>query len=388
MQNWQTTLERWERAGLLDVATAGRIRAFEQAQEQPGRLRWQSIVALVFGAVMVASGILLFVASHWDELSPAARFSIVLAAVAIPHVLAALFRPRFHALGTALHAVGTVALGGGIFVTGQIFNLEEHWPSGILLWAVGAAIGWLLLRDLDHTALVALLAPAWLASEWSVRMQRYARNEQLLWTAIFMFALTYLSVLTPEHRTRPRAALAWIGGLAIIPTAAAAMPPNWNYEWYLNSSRPLPLSAWFAISLVAVGGSLGLAWWLRRGDAWLNAVAAAWIVVLVMIPARSDGGALEPLWHYAARELGPYVWAGLASIGLVLWGLREKRPERINLGLASFGITMMVFYFSEVMDKLGRSASLIGFGILFLLLGWSLERTRRTLGARVKGAAA
>jgi len=32
-----------------------------------------------------------------------------------------------------------------------------------------------------------------------------------------------------------------------------------------------------------------------------------------------------------------------------------------------------------VMDKLGRSASLIGMGVLFLLGGWSLERLRRRL---------
>jgi hypothetical protein len=49
---------------------------------------------------------------------------------------------------------------------------------------------------------------------------------------------------------------------------------------------------------------------------------------------------------------------------------------------------VLVFYFSQVMDKLGRSASLIGLGALFLALGWGLERTRRRLVARVKGAAA
>jgi len=39
------------------------------------------------------------------------------------------------------------------------------------------------------------------------------------------------------------------------------------------------------------------------------------------------------------------------------------------------------------MDKLGRSESLIGFGIVFLLVGWLLERARRQLGARIAGGA-
>jgi uncharacterized membrane protein len=74
----------------------------------------------------------------------------------------------------------------------------------------------------------------------------------------------------------------------------------------------------------------------------------------------------------------------LGSIGLIAWGLMEARKERINLGVAGFALTVLFFYFSNVMDKLGRSASLIGLGLLFLLGGWLLERTRRQLVARLE----
>ena len=70
---------------------------------------------------------------------------------------------------------------------------------------------------------------------------------------------------------------------------------------------------------------------------------------------------------------------------MVGWGLLEQRRERINLGVAGFALTVIIFYFSDVMDKLGRSASLIGLGALFLFGGWVLERTRRQLVARVAG---
>jgi uncharacterized membrane protein len=59
----------------------------------------------------------------------------------------------------------------------------------------------------------------------------------------------------------------------------------------------------------------------------------------------------------------------------------------VNLGVVGFAATILFFYFSEVMDKLGRSASLMGFGLLFLVLGWSMERARRRLLARVAGGA-
>jgi hypothetical protein len=47
-------------------------------------------------------------------------------------------------------------------------------------------------------------------------------------------------------------------------------------------------------------------------------------------------------------------------------------------------LTLILFYFSQVFDKLGRSASLIGLGVLFLLGGWLLERLRRRLVNRIR----
>ena len=86
--------------------------------------------------------------------------------------------------------------------------------------------------------------------------------------------------------------------------------------------------------------------------------------------------------------LGVYLWCAVGSFGLSLWGIHEQRPERINLGIAAFACTVFGFYFSSVMDKLGRSASLMCLGILFLGGGWVLERTRRRLMARIRPEAA
>jgi uncharacterized membrane protein len=55
--------------------------------------------------------------------------------------------------------------------------------------------------------------------------------------------------------------------------------------------------------------------------------------------------------------------------------------------MAGFAITVLTFYFSSVMDMLGRSASLIGLGLLFLAGGWGLEKMRRRLVAQVRQSA-
>src|SRR5258708_27640839 len=139
----QQQLQRWVEAGLLDSQSAERIRSFETSHESPG-MRWPVVFAIAFGSIMVAAGILLFVAAHWDDLSPTQRFLLVLAMISGFHLAAGALMPRLRALGLALHAVGTVALGSGIFLAGQIFNLQEHWPSCLLLCSICEALPCLL----------------------------------------------------------------------------------------------------------------------------------------------------------------------------------------------------------------------------------------------------
>ena len=76
---------------------------------------------------------------------------------------------RFPAMATTLHGVGTVAAGAAIYMVGQIFNMQEHWPAAVMLWALCAGAGWLWLRDQFQQVCVMLLVPAWVVCEWTYR---------------------------------------------------------------------------------------------------------------------------------------------------------------------------------------------------------------------------
>jgi uncharacterized membrane protein len=166
-------LDQWTKAGLIDVQTGERILAFEAGHEQRAALRWPVLLAMVFGGILFAAGATLFVAAHWSELSPATRFSVVLLLVGLLHLGGALLTSRFPVLSTTMHALGTVVLGAAIFLTAQIFNLHENWSTGVLLWAIGAAGGFLLLRDWTQAAALVLLAPAWLICQWTITTEEH-----------------------------------------------------------------------------------------------------------------------------------------------------------------------------------------------------------------------
>jgi len=379
---WEKWLQRWAEAGLVDPAAAERIRAFEAAGAEQQKLRWPVVLAVSFGGLLVGAGVLLFVAAHWDELSPAARFALVLLLVAVFHAAGASLTGRFAVLATVLHAVGTATLGAGIFLAGQIFNLQEHWPGGLMLWAAGAWVGWWLRRDWVQAAFAAMLTPAWLAGEWTVATEGFPRAGLIPTEGLLLLALTYLTARTAERGGAVRRALMVVGAFYLIPGTFYVLFSR--QAFWGPQQRSLPVAFMALGWAVAFGLPLLLALWLRGPAARWNVLAAVWVAVLGTTAVHDGDRGTEPLLQFAWHELGPYFWCALGSVALVAWGLHEARRERINLGVAGFALTVLVFYFSDVMDKLGRAASLIGLGALFLLGGWMLEKTRRRLVAHIK----
>ncbi len=372
---WRSALKRWLDAGLVDAATADRIRAFESAQG--GALRQGRLTLLVFalGALLLTAGVLLFVAAHWDGLSPAGRFAILLATIAALHAGGALASRSSPALAATLHAVGTGAFGAGIYLAGQVFHMAEHWPGALLLWAVGAAVCVWLLCQWPQVLWLAVLAPAWLWGEWMA-----AHAPRMGWrdmtpavVGIFLLACAYLMARPADSTERWRRALAWLGAVALIPAAVAvAMAGDIDRAFggleAAEIASALRVIAWSA----AIALPFALAGFLRGRDAaWLLA-ALAWALALAQVSPRTDAGELA---LYALLEIG--------AVGVVLWGLRDGQRLAVNVGVLGFALATLGFYFASLYDRLGRALGLIGLGVLFIGGGWLLERARRRLVARL-----
>ena len=72
----EAEIQRWVDARIIDQGIAERIRTFERTSGEQTTRNWPMLVAVVFGALMLAAGILLFVAAHWEDMSPWSRFLI------------------------------------------------------------------------------------------------------------------------------------------------------------------------------------------------------------------------------------------------------------------------------------------------------------------------
>ena len=368
-------IKRWLAAGVIDAGTAERILVFERERVGGAGRRTPVLLALAFGGLLVAAGLLLFVSANWEYMSPAARTAMVLGTIGVFHVGGALAAGRFEALATTLHAVGTVSLGAGIFLAGQIFNLDEHWPSGLLLWAIGAWVGWALRRDWAQLALALILTPCWLNGEW---FDYAPGNPQAIpQTGWFLLALAFLTIERDVLDRVSERTVRWLGAIMLLPAGimlgVAANERFWREGYRPPWLPPVSDSGLIVGWMVAIGLSFAAAAAFRRRGAWLNAVGAGWALVLVnlalMLSSRS--------WIYP--------WLGLGCVGLAAWGLREARTPLVNFAVVGFALTVLAFYFDTVMAKMDKSVSLIGLGLLFLVGGYLLERVRRRMVGHLEG---
>ena len=255
MADFERHLTRWQSAGLLDADTANRIRAYESEEKKPAGLDaksvgWQVIVVLILGAILLACGVALFVSAHWDQIGPVSRLAIVMAMVSVFHLGGAFTRKSFHGLSTALHAVGTLSTGAAIALVGQIFNIQEHWPAAILMWAIAALFGWILLHDEAQQTLTLLLFPAWMLSEFTYYADGHIGEEVYISRFLVVWAVLYLTFFIGSKRKVLRGILFAAAAVAGL-TGVVLLLDGWR-SWGDQTYLPLGLRTWGWVAIAAI----------------------------------------------------------------------------------------------------------------------------------------
>jgi uncharacterized membrane protein len=345
-QHLRAALDRWLAAGLLDQPTVDRLREFESVHAPTHRSRLGAAIAWAFGAILIGAGIVSWVASNWQQMTPPLRMTLILLLTAGFHIAAG-FLTHLPQLRLSLHAIGTLGLGAGISLAGQIFNLDAGWNGWMMLWALGASAGYWLLRDWPQMILMALLIPLWLSSEWE---QRVASHHAMPYLALWLG----LAVL---YFTSSRRSLIWVGGIGLGQLTILLMVLS-----HARVSASPGDSDWLCFLLLT---AVFLVFAHLSGDKGrLAAVILASLLTLLVT--------LAPGWQN-------YLALGLGHAALTGWGVASQRVERINLGIVGFAMTVIGFCISHAVSLLGSSLGLILMGGLMLGGGFLLERTRRRL---------
>jgi uncharacterized membrane protein len=326
----------------------------------------------------------LFVSAHWDKIGPAARLAVVFAMVSVFHLSGGWARERFQGLSTALHAVGTISTGAAIALAGQIFNIQEHWPAAILMWAIAALAGWILLRDEAQQTLTLLLFPAWLISEFNYYAEGHSGQDVYIGRFMFVWAVLYLTFFLGSKRKIVHGILFAVAAVFSV-VGTYGLLRGWSPFGY-QTFLPLGLQTWGWVDIAVIPLLFAL-FKFRKSVIPVTAaicfsIALPWCQHNWMDHYENGGDS----YLHQEPNLATHALVAAFCVFIIWWGVRHASQALVNLGIVSFAITVIWFYFSNIFDKLDRSLGLIGLGILFLAGGWALEKTRRKLVGGMKNA--
>jgi len=429
----------WEREGVVDAATATRLRAryaLAAANETP----WGRIIFGSLGALLVGLGVIALLAANWGDLGRPVRTIIAfmpLCACAVLYVAGYRRRWSSRAFLEPLGLFWGLAVGTGIALIGQTYHLPQDAEAFTLVWTL------LLVPVCYATRALAPVAGYFIGLLIWVSMSQLAGGVGLwYWPLVaIVVPVIYCAYREPDAEVRSTWML-WIAALsctaALGITLEKSLPGLWMIV-YTGAFAALLLGGevrgsdergWWRNPLRTLGGG-GLAvvlyllifrwpwqeigwnhWrtdifchrWASFFDFGLSIalpVTAAFLLVLAFrrVPRRDWYGVpLLPAWvlwgaapfvtataYALAAYGGSDRWSALfmtfylAGLGLATLGegLAERRPGTINAGVLVLLAVIIGRFFSS-------DASFTAKGVVFIICGGVFLAANLVVSRRMK----
>lgn len=403
------------------------------AAQQGGSERHIIALALM-GVILLGAGVITFFAAHWSGMSKLTKLLVLFGSMSAAYIAAAITvtRARLPRVGESLWLLGVLLFGANIMLIAQIYNIDSHYPDGVLMWALGGllvaytapaqaalaaaialAVLWSGMESMEFDQLHWGFLLFWLAclpaiyrKSWHTAAQ-LAMAGLLVWSLFFfanlariydhsaylvqLYFLAYLTlfvggmVLATSARTLELASIVkhYAAVAATLAFFALTFPDLQRKPmvWRGVAAAPLPDAAWAALTLAAAALLAALALWHRR----LNPVAETaphlkWgrllLVVIAVLFATNlvlqgeYGGLLALLFNLAF--FGALVW-------LLFHAVHHADKPLLNLAFLMFALWLLSRYFDTFWTLLNRSFFFMAGGVLLLAGGYVLERQRRKL---------
>lgn len=384
----------WLADGHIDDALAARLRESLAARDEPRRANRLISLLVSIGAVLIGGGLLLFIASQWDQSSPIRRLALLFGIYLIIVAGAALAeRQRLDITARGLWFLSSIAVGVNIFLVGQIFNLTLNYWQGTLLWLVATlAMGWASPSSAQGWLAVplGLLTLGWL----SVPSSQFFDQGAFLWEPAGLRPLlplvgvalvgVALLVATTQFSWLSRPAAAFGAVLVAVPVTASTFHPE-VFGWIFGIDVRL-FHLVVGVICVAV---VALAWRRQPLTPLAIAFAVVALLLLALLP-QVEGEAfdettvswLAPPFDDSEALFFVYnaVIFGLA-LGTIVLGQRYNIRALVNVGFAMVSVLLVAVYIGRLAGALPTSLAVILGGLLLVGGAIFLERKRRALTA-------
>jgi uncharacterized membrane protein len=377
----QKELPAWVGAGLVTPDQADALSSRYGVAAGAERRRSRAVQAIaVIGAIAAGLGVILFVAANWDAISRPARVVVLLVALVGSYAAGRLMLERHPLVGHALLLLGAIVFGGGIFLIGQMYNVQAHDPLAFALWSGGVApLAW-ILRSRAMTTLTLLTLGSWIVYESVDLLDDSAYDTVLLAVPL---ALMLYGIALYGLGTAARARLRWASGpmraLGYALGAGGTFVLTFGALHREIQGEALPSGmTWIAVVLgvLALAGGASLLLTRDRVSATWELLAVLAVAVLGLLMTFAPPAPL------AAAVLFNLLLVALA-LGAVVVGYLEDELWLATSGLAVVTVDVFARFIDLSWGLLPRSAAFLGAGLLLIGLAFALERSRSRLAARM-----
>jgi uncharacterized membrane protein len=400
-----TDIEKIHEAGLISDEQRDKIIAHFGLKEDGGRFL---VIISFIGAVLIAAGIVLLIAAHWNEIPRGVKIAAGLALMLGAHGAGWWLREgggdasspassatgasqpqgKYRKTGEALHLIGSCLFLANIALIGQIYNIVSRPPNTFLLWWVGiAALPWLLRSKAQHLLLLIAFG-IWFGFEVNERggLIYCESDRQVLLYALL--GLVYLGAGYCLRRT-PFSEFAEVTEkLGLLTFLIFVYPLTWKN--FFGGWENTEIRQWFFPALAAIALLL-LAAGLRNLRALTRQWRWTWFAALLGMAVfmatvwfgcwQLDyaGGSRYFLWgeswSYLVGSLALFVFC-LMQIQI---GIQERSPFLVNLGVTFIALDIIAAY-CDLFGSMARTGVMFLIsGIFLIVFGVYLEKKRRAL---------
>lgn len=421
----------WVDDEIIDQSTAETIKA--RYPLDSGR-SWGFSLLTAIGAIIFGLGIILAFAYNWSEMPKFAKLGTIFSGIVITHGLALLTRlrkPEQHTLIEGLHMLGTMLFGAGIWLIAQIYNMDEHYPTAILVWGAGALLfAWavpsvfqgimatvlltvwggteILQFDSLHIASIALIIIGTVPLAWSLRSRTLllftvisssvlvtanigARVDSMLvfyllfTVSLLMIVSSYIAQFSrfPESASVLQTVGVIIHGgcLFSLTFFSRAVSKMWYFRepnhplshWILWGMLILALVVWLAFFIA------GLAQKLKEPTPWsLSSQRALVLLSLITIILQHSVLARE---YESLIALIFNIILALQCVLLIIRGTDNLQWIHVGVGTITLSILVYVRFGDLFHSLLMRSLAFLLFGALLFLVGHFYSKRKLQVNA-------
>ena len=375
-------------AGLITDEQRQKIIGHFQLKEDGGG-KFLAIVSII-GAMLIAAGITLLVAAHWNDIPRGVKIAAGLLLLAGFHACGWWLREvhgQYRKTGEALHLTGSCLFLANIALIGQIYNIVSRPPNAFLLWWIGiAALPWLLRSKAQHVLLL-LAFGIWFGFEVNERGSLiYCESDR----QVLLYALLGMVYLGAGCCLR-RGIFSKFAGvtekLGLLTFLVFIYPLTWKDflgGWENSEIRRwfFPALAAFALLLLAAGfrnlRALLRQWrwtWFAAQLGMVIFMATVWFGLWQTDYSGGRYGYWEESWNYLVGTLALFIFCLLQ----IQVGLQERSPFLVNLGVVFIALDIIAAY-CDLFGSMARTGVMFLIsGIFLIVFGVYLEKKRRTL---------